>query len=156
MSISSQKSKAVIVSEVFLKLSQPEVGDVISNLKLQKLLYYAQGYHLAIYDKPLFDNDILAWTYGPVVKEVYYEYSNNGANALPIPQNVNTDSFTHDQIDLLGEIYSVFGQYSGLKLMEMTHNEAPWLTTPRNEIITHEKLKAFFSPLVSPDVKKDC
>jgi uncharacterized phage-associated protein len=52
----------------FLKLSQPDIGDVISNLKLQKLLYYAQGFYLAIYGKALFEEDIVAWEHGPVVR----------------------------------------------------------------------------------------
>ena len=44
--------------------SQAEVGDVMTNLKLQKLLYYMQGFHLAVFDTPLFDEDIEAWQYG--------------------------------------------------------------------------------------------
>ena len=49
-------------------------ADYISNLKLQKLLYYAQGSFLAIKDIPLFDDNLLAWVHGPVVNEVYQEY----------------------------------------------------------------------------------
>ena len=51
-----------------------EAGDTISNLKMQKLLYYAQGHFLATYKKPLFDDKIEAWKYGPVVKEVYDKF----------------------------------------------------------------------------------
>ena len=51
-----------------------EGGEYISNLKLQKLLYYAQGSFLAVTDSPLFDDPIVAWQHGPVVESVYHEY----------------------------------------------------------------------------------
>ena len=54
------------IARYILTLSTPEVGDIISNLKLQKLLYYVQGFHLAIENEPLFMEDIQAWQYGPV------------------------------------------------------------------------------------------
>jgi len=57
-------------------------SDFISNLKLQKLLYYAQGIHLALYGKPLFNDPIEAWQYGPVVDSVYQTYKTNGSDAI--------------------------------------------------------------------------
>ncbi|WP_208932366.1 Panacea domain-containing protein [[Haemophilus] ducreyi] len=48
-----------------------ENGDLISNLKIQKLVYYAQGFSLAINNKPLFSEKIQAWTHGPVTPELY-------------------------------------------------------------------------------------
>ncbi len=48
-----------------------EAGDVITQLKLQKLMYIAQGIHLALYDAPLFKEEIEAWQHGPVVRELY-------------------------------------------------------------------------------------
>ena len=45
-------------------------GELVSNLKLQKLLYYVQGFHLAVFGEPLFEEEIEAWMYGPVVPSV--------------------------------------------------------------------------------------
>ncbi|OQY42717.1 MAG: hypothetical protein B6240_13665 [Desulfobacteraceae bacterium 4572_87] len=56
-----------------------EAGDLISNLKLQKLVYYAQGFYLALYDEPLFNEPIEAWTHGPVIRELYRSY-----NEIPV------------------------------------------------------------------------
>ncbi len=42
-------------------------GELMSNMKLQKMLYYQQGFHIAYFNTPLFDEDIEAWMYGPVV-----------------------------------------------------------------------------------------
>ena len=62
------------VAKYFLSLSDDSSGDYISNLKLQKLLYYAQGFHLAIFNKPLFNEPIEAWAHGPVVGSSYRKY----------------------------------------------------------------------------------
>ena len=63
-----------------------EHGDTISNLKLQKMLYYMQGFHLAFFDTPLFDDEIYAWQYGPVVPSVYNEYKRYNAKAINLPK----------------------------------------------------------------------
>jgi len=74
---------AHVIADVFLNLSRPDPGDTISNLKLQKLLYYAQGLHLAIYrGAPLFEEQLLAWNYGPVVECVYSRFKEYGPNSL--------------------------------------------------------------------------
>src|SRR5271165_1232342 len=75
---SNTMATALEVADVFLKLSQPEAGDTISNLKLQKLLYYVQGYHLAFYGSELFPDPIVAWQYGPVVEGVYHNFKRFG------------------------------------------------------------------------------
>ncbi|MCI8513016.1 MAG: DUF4065 domain-containing protein [Lachnospiraceae bacterium] len=54
----------------------------IANLKLQKLLYYAQGCFLAVAGAPLFLEDILAWQHGPVVEPVYYQYKGYGSGGI--------------------------------------------------------------------------
>ena len=65
---------AVDVARYFLAQSDDDAGDIISNLKLQKLLYYAQGVTLALTGKPLFSDPIEAWQHGPVVPSVYRLY----------------------------------------------------------------------------------
>ena len=61
-------------AKYFLAQASEDAGDLISNLKLQKLVYYAQGFHLALYDEPLFLEAIEAWTHGPVVPDLYRHY----------------------------------------------------------------------------------
>lgn len=63
-----------IAHKILNKATQTEFEEPISNLKLQKLLYYMQGFHLAYFDTPLFDDDIEAWMYGPVVPCVYNHF----------------------------------------------------------------------------------
>ncbi|MGA8142178.1 MAG: type II toxin-antitoxin system antitoxin SocA domain-containing protein, partial [Desulfobaccales bacterium] len=73
----------VDVAKYFLSLTDEESGELISNLKLQKLVYYAQGFHLVFYDTPLFSERIEAWTYGPVVPDLYHEYKSHGPCSIP-------------------------------------------------------------------------
>ena len=64
-----------------------EVYEGITHLKLQKLLFYAQGIYLALNDNMLFYDQIVAWEHGPVVKSVYDEYKQNGRNPINIELN---------------------------------------------------------------------
>lgn len=111
---------------------------------LQKLLYYAQGCYLAMKDKPLFNENILAWEHGPVVNEVYQEYKQNGSNPIVFDEPYDIKKVDNETRAILEEVFDVFGQYSAWKLREMTHEEAPWKETVRNDVIDREKIKDFF------------
>ncbi|BAZ81967.1 MAG: Panacea domain-containing protein [Sphaerospermopsis kisseleviana] len=132
------------VAKYFLSQADEDAGDLISNLKLQKLLYYAQGFHLALYNEPLFPEPVEAWIHGPVVPEVYHEYKNFASSAIPIPEDIDFSIYDEKTVDLLDEVYSVYGQFSAWKLRNMTHNEEPWKDTDVSDVITHECLKKYF------------
>lgn len=119
-------------------------SDYITHLKLQKLLYYAQGCYLAIKGVPLFDEDILAWTHGPVVDEVYQEYKTYGSEPIIFDEDYNSEEIDKETQGILKEVFDVFGQYSAWKLREMTHSETPWRETERNGIIDKEAIKDYF------------
>ncbi len=143
------------IARFFIKKSSDE-DDCITNLKLQKLLYYAQGFHLALFDKPLFEEDIEAWTHGPVVPDVYHEYKKYGKNPLPA-ENIKVDDvvgkLTDEQFNFLNEIWSVFGQYSPWKLRNMTHEEEPWMNNEKNaSVISKEELKDYFLKRVKENI----
>ena len=121
-----------------------EGAEHISNLKLQKLLYYAQGTFLAATDKPLFDDDIVAWLHGPVVESVYHQYKNNGSQGIPFDDDFDFSKFSDNENELLTEVYDAFGQYSAWKLRNMTHQETPWKDTEQNSVIPKEKIKDYF------------
>ena len=132
------------IAKYFLAQIDEDAGDLISNLKLQKLLYYAQGFNLALYDEPLFPESIEAWTHGPVVPEVYHEYKDFGSNAIPIPSNVDFSKYDQQTRELLDEVYSVYGQFSAWKLRNMTHDEEPWKNATVGDIITSKSMEKYF------------
>ena len=133
------------VAEYLLSLSEPESGDIISHLKLQKLVYYAQGFHLAMFDKPLFDERVEAWTHGPVVPALYHTYKQYESGCIPPPDGVDTSDFSKQQLELLREVYEVYGQFSAWKLRNMTHEEAPWIEASETQgEISRESMRDYF------------
>lgn len=125
-----------------LREFEDEDTDNISNLKLQKLLYYAQGCYLALRDRELFNDKILAWKHGPVVESVYYTFRKFGADGISeFDKNIEIDKDTES---ILIEVYNVFGKYSAWGLREMTHNETPWKSTKQSEEISQESIKEYF------------
>ena len=117
--------------------------EFLTNLKLQKLLYYAQGMHLGYYGKKLFDEPILAWSYGPVVKSVYEQYKQNGDDGIK-EFEFPVENFTDEEEDTLQFTDDAFGQFSAWKLVEMTHNETPWKNTARGDAIVVDTIKDYF------------
>ena len=142
-------AKAIDIAKYFVSLSDSEAGDTISNLKVQKLLYYAQGFSLVILDKPLFDEEILAWNHGPVVASVYHELKRFGSSEI----SFEDCSVELDEADkqLLNDVYEVYGQFSAWKLKDMTHNEAPWIETTVGDRIPRQKLIRHFKTLVDDE-----
>jgi uncharacterized phage-associated protein len=100
------------VAKYFLSLADEDAGDLISSLKLQKLVYYAQGFHLALYGTALFPEEVEAWPHGPVVLSLYNAYKKYGSNAIPIPSDVDFRVYDPQSRELLDEVYQVHGQFS--------------------------------------------
>ena len=130
----------------------------ITNKKLQKLVYYSQAWNLALYDEPLFKEQIQAWIHGPTVPIVYRKYKKYGFNLIKEDaKDCDIFSFNFDQrtIGLLNEVYDVYGKYDADYLEILTHSEEPWQNAREglnyNEfskaIISHEDMKNYYRKL---------
>lgn len=98
----------------------------MTNMKVQKLLYYVQSLHLALYNEPLFAEEIQAWRYGPVCPPAYQLYSKFEAEQLPVPRWDELTGFSEEIQSLLEEVWENFGAYHAYLLSDMTHQEFPW------------------------------
>jgi uncharacterized phage-associated protein len=98
----------------------------MTNMKVQKLLYYAQSLHLALYDQPLFADEIQAWRYGPVCPPAYRFYREFESKQLPIPSLSSVVALDLTTRSVLDEIWEYFGGYHAYRLSEMSHLEFPW------------------------------
>ena len=138
------------IADYFITLVDEDTGEVFTNLKLQKLVYYAQGFHLALYDKPLFNERIEAWLHGPVVPELYQIYKGYKSQPVPVSEGFDVSQFTEEVKELLNEVNLVYGQYSAWRLRDMTHEELPWQESYKkiDKTISHESLKSFFKDLI--------
>lgn len=135
----------------------------ISNLKLQKLLYFIQAVFLNEYNRACYDDTIEAWSFGPVVPNVYHNYKIFGAGNIPkriFERNsfasifTDTNSFgTHlsaNDKEIIDWIVDSFSSYSATDLVDITHHQDPWLDAyiPRyNNEITKEAILNYFKNL---------
>jgi uncharacterized phage-associated protein len=123
--------KALAVANYFLDLAASK-GSVLDPMKLQKLIYYAHGWNLAIHKKPLIDEPIQAWRYGPVIPSVYQQFKQYGAGPITSKAHRNYKEYEVDKSDeetivLLNRIWDVYGRYGGITLSNMTHSDdGPW------------------------------
>lgn len=144
------------VASYFLCRLDREAGDTISTLKLQKLIYYAQAWSLVFRNQPLFYQDIEAWVHGPVVREVWNEYQDYKYRDIPEPVGFSDIEFEEDEIEVLEEVWMVYGELSAKHLEELTHSENPWIQARKGlepaekstNIISHEQIKNYYASLV--------
>ena len=95
-----------------------ERGD-LTNLKLQKLLFYADAWHLALYDEPLFEEKFKAWVHGPVLLSQYHRFKD--WKWLPIADDIAKPALSPELQKHLDEIIDVFGSETAVSLELMTH-----------------------------------
>ena len=142
---------AIDIAKKIICKTDVEHGDTLSNLKLQKLLYYMQGFHLAFFDEPFFNESIEAWTYGPVVPVVFQEFKKYKKDSIN-PDNYHDDLvLTDDEQQMFDMVYSEYNRYSAVALMNMTHTEGPWKNHGIGDVITNEELRAFFLTQINYD-----
>ncbi len=105
---------------------------MIDNTKIQKLCYFAQGWHLGLKEEPLFGDEFEAWVHGPVCRELYNEIRYNNSLGEGDIGRISEADKTY-----LDAIYEEYGRFNGMELSEMTHNETPWKIS-RGEKLWHE------------------
>ncbi|PIR43387.1 hypothetical protein COV24_03000 [candidate division WWE3 bacterium CG10_big_fil_rev_8_21_14_0_10_32_10] len=147
------KTYPVTLIAKYLLMKSKEDSKPITQLKLQKILYYAQGWYLANFNKPLFNEKIKAWKFGPAVDEIYQNYKVYGNQPITMEiENEELSALDSDTKDFLDEIWKVYKPYSGGDLVTSTHLEDPWNEARRdieegensdNEI-SKESIKEFF------------
>ena len=127
-----------------------ESEEEITNLLLQKILYYVQGYFYKKFNKPAFSAEIYKWPYGPVVSDAYYDYCLYGAKPICFDDedkkehylNAINDSAERALIDRITEECMAIDIY---ELIEKTHQESPWKsTTPVKSLIQKRKIEEYF------------
>jgi uncharacterized phage-associated protein len=133
------------------------IGGDISTMKLQKLCYYCQAWHLAWKGEPLFQQDFLRWDNGPVCKEIFDVHKGwFSINEEDIPLNVlscdGVDNYVSAIIDRVLEDY---GKFDGAQLSEITHEEDPWKETKRNAVIDKNLIREYYKSVDDENDKKE-
>jgi uncharacterized phage-associated protein len=138
-------SKAV--ANYFLDLAE-QSGKKLDPMQVQKLVYFAHGWHLAANGTPLIDEMVEAWRYGPVIPSLYHEFKSFGKNPITRKAShlrvVNDEKWEYDFIEptlgdgdepsstkrLLDLIWHAYGKLTGIQLSNLTHEPgSPWYVT---------------------------
>jgi len=138
----------------------------LSILKLQKLLYYVQAWHLAFGRGPLFAGRFQAWVHGPVNRQVYDRFKDTHSlfatvSRKSIRQGFDANALPAEARDHIDEILEAYGQFSGVQLENMTHEEAPWLEARGNlksferceNELNEKTMQEFFAKLLQEDAQ---
>ena len=146
------------IADYFISLSN-ERHNLITNLKLQKLIYYAQAWHLAIYNKPLFEEDFEAWVHGPVLPALYNNYKHFSWKPI-IREDLEEGAFSQIEQSLdpttqkfLGDLADEYFGLNAYELERLTHSENPWKNAragipedqPSNAVIDKREMQTYYS-----------
>lgn len=107
--------------------------EAMSPKKLQKLVYFAYAWTVALLNESaddlhfrLFDAQIEAWIHGPVVPELYHKYKKYGWESIPKVEEFDNSCFEADILDILEQVWDVYGGFTGNELEMISHRDAPW------------------------------
>ena len=150
--------KSITIAKYLIDFQTKEANLNISHLKLQKLLFYTQAFHLAYTDEELFEEEIQAWEYGPVQPEVYETYKNYG-NAIIPPEEKDEESgdilkthISENSYGVISSVLNAFAHISGIGLMEKTHREDPWkdaYAEGSKTVIKKEIMQAYYKSFLN-------
>lgn len=142
---------AIDIANRLLNRASLEAGvagcELMSHMRLQKMLYYEQGYHLAAFGTPLFEDRVEAWLYGPVVPSVYDVFKRSGRGGLMPLESRPLIQMSEEEENLFENVYRAFEEFSAVGLMNKTHQESPWKDNyqeGKNRVIPVEDIKDYF------------
>ncbi len=139
---------ALTVAQQILWIAHQQ-GKQLTSMQLLKLVYISHGWMLGLYNRPLFQDEIEAWRYGPVVRSVYAEYKRFGAR--PISDDVQNQQKYFDDyaLNVMEQVVEVYGGYSGLMLSSLCHQpDSPWEITIKqmgeNSVIQNDLIEYYY------------
>lgn len=149
---------ALSVANAFLDLADKE-GKNLTNMQVQKLVFFAHGVHLAAYNSPLISDKVKAWTFGPVIPPLYNrlkKYGNgNVTSKIDLDDEDHDDILTHPKAkSAIESVWRKYKGYSGSKLSAISHAKgSPWDTVwnaPNGEfaVIPDDVIRDYYSPRV--------
>lgn len=142
--------KEDVVANFFISLgmNESESEDYMTNLRLNKLMYFAQAWSLVLLNKPLFAEPIEAWPFGPVIPSVYHKYKSYGKSQITsLDSKFHMDLLDDQEQQLLFATMAYYGDYSTHGLVDMSHEAgSPWAQAcgAKATVIKPEDIRAFF------------
>jgi uncharacterized phage-associated protein len=130
--------------------------EFLTHLRLQKLLYYVQGWSLTLRKKAMFSEEIQAWAHGPVVASLYSKFADFGNRPINPDEVDRPKRLTEADTQFIGMVWDAYKGYSASSLRAMTHRESPWRDARAGckpadackEVISHTAMRRFFAKYV--------
>lgn len=117
----------------------------LTPLKLQKVLYLAQGWSYVWDNMPLFEDEFEAWQYGPVNTEVYEYFKRYGRDEIPEKEGHNYIYENNDIKETIEATWEKYASYSAFELVEFTHYQEPWIrANSMGGTIKNSEIKRYF------------
>lgn len=144
----TKTASSLDIAKYFIEIANSVDENDLTNLKLQKLLYFSQGKFLAKTEQPLFSEDIEAWDLGPVVKNVYSTFKVCGS--FPITNfdiKFESKKIAETTKDFINKIWNEYGKFSASYLVDKTHKKnSPWDKARKtaSKIIDREEMREYF------------
>ncbi|MBN1915678.1 DUF4065 domain-containing protein [Candidatus Dojkabacteria bacterium] len=115
----------------------------LTNMKLNKLIYYVQMYNLGMRGYPLFKENLESWDHGPVVRELYDSYKHFVANVINEPIDKTYEELDSQSKKIIDTVLEKLGYYSAYQLRAKSHKELPWKNAMKrtNKIISEDDMK---------------
>lgn len=144
--------KALAVAQYILKRRQ-DAGAGLTPLQLTKLTYIAHGHMLAHHMRPLYDEEVQAWPYGPMVPSVYRAVRCFGSRFINRVPGAPTMTFLRNEIAIMDLVADLYGCFDGMALSgAMHHSGTPWRTTRdelgKNGPISNDLLAHFYTQIL--------
>jgi uncharacterized phage-associated protein len=141
------------IADFFIEKANENIarGSLMTNLKLQKLLYYSYVWKLVLNNEKIFNDDIEAFEFGPVVRKEYTRFKKYSDKPIKVDE-ILTDKnlLPSDLSKYLNTIWYSYGKYDAWQLVDMTHNEKPWIDTfnpnsNKKQIIKDSLIRDFYT-----------
>lgn len=137
------------VANFFIEVGSYNDNTEMTNARINKLLYFAQGWHLALKGTPLFNEDFEAWDYGPIINSIYQKYKSHKKGLITKPDDdFSIDDISEDDFEFLSDVFTFYVNDSTYALIKETHKkDSPWervYACGMNNKINKEDIKNYF------------
>lgn len=142
------------VANAFIELARRE-GQALTNMQLQKLVFFAHGYVLAFLDKPLTNDPVKAWTFGPVYTALYNSLRHYGRNEVcetfPLQESESITA-NSQEMQVITSVWNAYKLHKASQLVNISHNVgSPWAQVWENnkfEEIPDHITQAYYKKLI--------
>ncbi len=134
---------AITLADYVISVFEKE-NATVTNLKLQKVLYYVQGYFFRCFRQPAYEEDTYGWQYGPVVPAVYYHFASCHASRLSSTPRGQALVLTDEAQRVIDTVVRQCAKMSTSALVTKTHEETPWQSASVGGIITMASIQRYF------------